>query len=102
MFEYSLVGLTAGRGRLSATRDHNPSVSYVVRTEGFATGIMISANIIQRHAGNGIKVINERGSWKKGDGEIQYLDGGNAGNPSGQKDRISRTVISRPEPASAT
>ncbi len=54
-----------------------PSVSYVVRTEGFHCGIMISASH-NPYYDNGIKVINEKGE-KLEEAVIteieRYLDG---------------------------
>ncbi len=62
MFEYSLVaGLTAsGADAYLLHVTTTPSVSYVVRTEGFSCGIMISASH-NPYYDNGIKVINEKG-----------------------------------------
>ena len=62
MFEYSLVsGLTASGADVYLLHvTTTPSVSYVVRTEGFECGIMISASH-NPYYDNGIKVINERG-----------------------------------------
>ena len=62
MFEYSLVaGLTASGADVYLLHvTTTPSVSYVVRTEGFNCGIMISASHNPFYD-NGIKVINERG-----------------------------------------
>src|SRR5699024_8619325 len=62
MFEYSLVaGLTASGAEaylLHVTT--TPSVSYVVRTENFDCGIMISASH-NPYYDNGIKLINASG-----------------------------------------
>lgn len=62
MFEYSLVaGLTAsGADAYLLHVTTTPSVSYVVRTEEFSCGIMISASHNPFYD-NGIKVINEKG-----------------------------------------
>ena len=62
MFEYSLVaGLTASGADVYLLHvTTTPSVSYVVRTEEFNCGIMISASH-NPYYDNGIKVINERG-----------------------------------------
>ena len=59
MFEYSLVaGLTASGADVYLLHvTTTPSVSYVVRTEGFNCGIMISASHNPFYD-NGIKVIN--------------------------------------------
>ena len=62
MFEYSLVaGLTASGADVYLLHvTTTPSVSYVVRTEGFDCGIMISASHNPFYD-NGIKVINSMG-----------------------------------------
>ena len=62
MFEYSLVaGLTASGADVYLLHvTTTPSVSYVVRTEDFHCGIMISASH-NPYYDNGIKVINEKG-----------------------------------------
>ena len=62
MFEYSLVaGLTASGADVSLLHvTTTPSVSYVVRTEGFDCGIMISASHNPFYD-NGIKLINRNG-----------------------------------------
>ena len=71
-----------------------PSVSYVVRTEGFQCGIMISASH-NPYYDNGIKVINERGE-KLEESVIEkieaYLDGAMGEIPLAKKDAIGRTV----------
>lgn len=79
MFEYALVaGLTASGADVSLLHvTTTPSVSYVVRTEGFDCGIMISASHNPFHD-NGIKIINGQG--QKMDAEVeakieQYIDG---------------------------
>ena len=62
MFEYSLVaGLTAsGADAYLLHVTTTPSVSYVVRTEDFDCGIMISASH-NPYYDNGIKLINSQG-----------------------------------------
>lgn len=96
MFEYSLVaGLTASGADVFLLHvTTTPSVSYVVRTEGFNCGIMISASH-NPYYDNGIKVINERGE-KLEESVIEeiekYLDGEIPEIPLAQKDRIGRTV----------
>lgn len=78
MYEYALVaGLTAsGADAYLLHVTTTPSVSYVVRTEDFDCGIMISASH-NPYTDNGIKLVNERGE-KIGDDVIeaieQYLD----------------------------
>ena len=96
MFEYSLVaGLTAsGADAYLLHVTTTPSVSYVVRTEGFSCGIMISASH-NPYYDNGIKVINERGE-KLEESVIEeiekYLDGETEEVPFAKRDSIGRTV----------
>lgn len=96
MFEYSLVsGLTASGADVYLLHvTTTPSVSYVVRTEGFQCGIMISASH-NPYYDNGIKVINERGG-KLEESVIEkiesYLDGEMGEIPFARKDQIGRTV----------
>lgn len=96
MFEYSLVaGLTASGADVYLLHvTTTPSVSYVVRTEGFNCGIMISASHNPFYD-NGIKVINERGE-KLEEAVIekieQYLDGEMGEIPLARKDAIGRTI----------
>ena len=103
MFEYSLVaGLTAsGADAYLLHVTTTPSVSYVVRTEGFHCGIMISASH-NPYYDNGIKLINDQG--EKMDEETielveDYLDGKLVAFgqqwpelPFAQKDKIGCTV----------
>ena len=96
MFEYSLVaGLTAsGADAYLLHVTTTPSVSYVVRTEEFNCGIMISASH-NPYYDNGIKVINERG--EKLEEEViekieSYLEGEMGEIPYAKKDQIGRTV----------
>jgi len=95
MFEYALVaGLTASGAdvyllHVTAT----PSVSYVLRTEGFACGIMISASH-NPYYDNGIKIINGKG--EKLEEEViekieAYLDGEMGEIPFATKEKIGRT-----------
>jgi phosphoglucosamine mutase len=95
MFEYALVaGLTASGAdvyllHVTAT----PSVSYVLRTEGFSCGIMISASH-NPYYDNGIKVINGKG--EKLEEEViekieDYLDGKIGEIPFATKEKIGRT-----------
>lgn len=96
MFEYSLVaGLTASGADVFLLHvTTTPSVSYVVRTEGFNCGIMISASH-NPYYDNGIKVINERGE-KLEEEVIQqieaYLDGQGPDIPLAVRDQIGRTT----------
>ncbi len=71
-----------------------PSVSYVVRTEGFDCGIMISAshNVFYD---NGIKLLNGRG--EKMEDEVilaceSYLDGSYGPVPYARREAIGKTV----------
>lgn len=96
MFEYSLVaGLTASGADVYLLHvTTTPSVSYVVRTEEFNCGIMISASH-NPYYDNGIKVINERG--EKLEEEViekieEYLDGTTAEIPLAKRDAVGRTV----------
>lgn len=96
MFEYSLVaGLTASGADVYLLHvTTTPSVSYVVRTEAFHCGIMISASH-NPYYDNGIKVINEKGE-KLEESVIDlietYLDGGTEELPLAKRDHIGRTV----------
>ncbi|CUX46543.1 Phosphoglucosamine mutase [Clostridium sp. C105KSO15] len=96
MFEYSLVaGLTAsGADAYLLHVTTTPSVSYVVRSEGFSCGIMISASH-NPYYDNGIKVINEKGE-KLEESVIEeiekYLDGEIGELPMAKRDKIGRTV----------
>mgnify|MGYP000709601218 FL=1 len=96
MFEYSLVaGLTAsGADAYLLHVTTTPSVSYVVRTEEFSCGIMISASHNPFYD-NGIKVINEKG--EKLEEEViteieKYLDGEMGEIPYAVREQIGRTV----------
>lgn len=96
MFEYSLVaGLTASGADVYLLHvTTTPSVSYVVRTEEFNCGIMISASHNPFYD-NGIKVINERGEKLEEDviTEIEkYLDGEMGEIPYATREKIGRTV----------
>lgn len=96
MFEYSLVaGLTASGADVYLLHvTTTPSVSYVVRTEEFNCGIMISASHNPFYD-NGIKVINERG--EKLEEEViekieEYLDGKVGEIPLAKRDGVGRTI----------
>ena len=96
MFEYALVaGLTAsGADAYLLHVTTTPSISYVVRTEGFDCGIMISASH-NPYYDNGIKVINSRGE-KLSDAVIAdveaYIDGRIDEIPLATGESIGRTV----------
>lgn len=96
MFEYSLVaGLTASGADVYLLHvTPTPSVSYVVRTEDFDCGIMISASH-NPYYDNGIKVIN--GNGYKLENEIEeliesYIDGVHKEVPLATRENIGRTV----------
>lgn len=96
MFEYSLVaGLTAsGADAYLLHVTTTPSVSYVVRTEDFDCGIMISASHNPFYD-NGIKLINDRGE-KIEESVIEkiedYLDGKTGEIPFATGENIGCTV----------
>lgn len=96
MFEYSLVaGLTAsGADAYLLHVTPTPSVSYVVRSEGFDCGIMISASH-NPYYDNGIKIIN--GNGHKLEAEIEnlieeYIDCEEDNLPLAKREDIGRTV----------
>ena len=96
MFEYSLVaGLTASGADVYLLHvTTTPSVSYVVRTEGFDCGIMISASH-NPYYDNGIKIIN--GSGSKLEAEIEdliesYIDSEADTIPLATRENIGKTV----------
>ncbi len=103
MFEYSLVGglVASGADAYLLHVTTTPSVAYVVRTDGFDCGIMISASH-NPYYDNGIKLIN--GSGEKMDESVislveAYIDGELVAFdrrweelPLAKKDQIGRTV----------
>ncbi len=96
MFEYSLVaGLTASGADVYLLHvTTTPSVSYVVRTENFDCGIMISASHNPFYD-NGIKIIG--GNGQKVDAEVEamieaYIDDDVPKIPFATKENIGRTV----------
>ncbi|MCD2492118.1 phosphoglucosamine mutase [Lacrimispora sp. NSJ-141] len=96
MFEYSLVaGLTAsGADAYLLHVTTTPSVSYVVRTEDFDCGIMISASHNPFYD-NGIKVLNGRG--EKLEEEVSdkieaYIDGVTGEIPFAVREEIGRAA----------
>ncbi len=96
MFEYALgAGLTAsGADAYLLHVTTTPSVSYVVRTEDFDCGIMISASH-NPYYDNGIKLINAGG--EKMDEETilkieDYLDGITGEIPYAEREKIGCTV----------
>ena len=96
MFEYSLVaGLTASGADVYLLHvTTTPSVSYVVRSEDFDAGIMISASHNPFYD-NGIKIINSNGSKLEAEVEElveRYIDGECEEIPLATKENIGRTV----------
>ena len=103
MFEYCLVGglVASGADAYMLHVTTTPSVAYVVRTDGFDAGIMISASH-NPYYDNGIKLIN--GFGEKMDESVislveAYLDGeleafGHKWEelPLAKRDQIGRTV----------
>lgn len=96
MFEYSLVaGLTAsGADAYLLHVTTTPSVSYVVRTEDFDCGIMISASHNPFYD-NGIKLLNSNGE-KMEEAVIsqveEYLDGVMEEIPFAHRENVGCTV----------
>ena len=96
MFEYSLVaGLTASGADVYLLHvTTTPSVSYVVRTENFDCGIMISASHNPFYD-NGIKIINGNGQKMDADIEAQieqYIDDDQPRIPYAVRENVGRTV----------
>lgn len=96
MFEDALsAGLTASGADVYLLHvTTTPSVSYVVRTEDFDCGIMISAshNVFYD---NGIKVINGKGHKLEAEVEAKieaYIDGEFGEIPYATRENIGRTV----------
>lgn len=96
MFEYALAaGITAsGADAYLLHVTTTPSVSYVVRTEGFDCGIMISASHNPFYD-NGIKVINGLGHKLEAQVEEKieaYIDGKTEERPLATGAEIGRTI----------
>lgn len=96
MFEYSLVsGLTASGADVYLLHvTTTPSVSYVVRTEGFDCGIMISASH-NPYYDNGIKIINGKGHKMEAEVEAKieaYIDGEIEELPLAKREDIGATT----------
>ena len=96
MFEYALAaGITSsGADAYLLHVTTTPSVAYVVRTDDFDCGIMISASH-NPYYDNGIKIIS--GSGKKIEGEVQddieaYIDGPMSAIPYATGENIGRTT----------
>ena len=103
MFEYSLVGglVASGADAYLLHVTTTPSVAFVVRTEGFDCGIMISASH-NPYYDNGIKLINNFGE-KMDESVIRLVEAYLDGNleafgrkweelPLAKRDQIGRTV----------
>ncbi|WP_313134136.1 phosphoglucosamine mutase [Anaerocolumna sp.] len=96
MFEYSLVaGLTASGADVYLLHvTTTPSVSYVVRSENFDCGIMISASH-NPYYDNGIKIINGNGFKLEPEVENQieeYIDSEKDTIPLATKENIGKTT----------
>ncbi len=96
MFEYALVaGLTAsGADAYLLHVTTTPSVSYVVKSEDFDCGIMITASHNPFYD-NGIKIINSYGYKVEAEVEDKveaYIDGKIEELPLAKKENIGRTV----------
>ena len=96
MFEYALVaGLTAsGADAYLLHVTTTPSISYVVRSENFDCGIMISASHNPFYD-NGIKIIDAKGHKISSEIENlieQYIDKNGDTLPLAVKEKIGRTV----------
>ena len=96
MFEYAIAaGITStGADAYLLHVTSTPSVSYVVRTEQFDLGVMISASH-NPYYDNGIKLINSNGE-KLEENVISliedYLDGKIKDVPFATKTSIGRTI----------
>lgn len=96
MFEDALsAGLTASGADVYLLHvTTTPSVSYVVRSEGFDCGIMISASH-NPYYDNGIKVINGEGQKLSADIEVlieEYIDSEEDTIPLAVRDNIGKTT----------
>ena len=96
MFEYALVaGLTSSGADVYLLHvTTTPSVSYVVRTDEFDLGIMISASHNPFYD-NGIKIINAQGMKLEAEVENEiekYIDGEIQEIPYATKENIGKTV----------
>ena len=103
MFEYSLVGglVASGADAYLLHVTTTPSVAYVVRTDSFDCGIMISASH-NPYFDNGIKLINGSGEKMEEstialveaylDGKLEAFDQVWPELPMARRDAIGRTV----------
>ena len=96
MFEYALSGgiVSSGADAYLLHVTTTPSVAFVVRSEGFDCGIMISASHNPFYD-NGIKMFN--GAGEKMDEDVialveAYLDGQSPKVPYATRENIGRTV----------
>ena len=103
MFEYSLVGglVASGADAYLLHVTTTPSVAYVVRTEGFDCGIMISASH-NPYYDNGIKLLNGHGEKMEEsvinlveaylDGQLEVFGEKYEELPLAKREQIGRTV----------
>ncbi|MCH5273583.1 MAG: phosphoglucosamine mutase [Lachnospiraceae bacterium] len=96
MFEYALsAGLTASGADVYLLHvTPTPSVSYVVKREGFDCGIMITASH-NPYYDNGIKIINKEGYKLEAEVEQKiedYIDGRIEEVPYARREDIGRTI----------
>ncbi len=96
MFEYALVsGLTASGADVYLLHvTSTPSVSYLIRSENYDCGIMISASH-NPYYDNGIKILN--GSGYKLESEVEeliekYIDGEGLSIPYATREKIGKTT----------
>ena len=101
MFEYAIVaGLTASGADVYMLHvTTTPSVSYVVRQDGFDCGVMISASH-NPYYDNGIKLINANGekmedavlllAEKYLDGDLRQFETENGDLPAAKREKIGR------------
>jgi len=96
MFEYALVsGLTASGADVYLMHvTSTPSVSFLIRSENYDCGIMISASH-NPYYDNGIKILN--GSGYKLEAEVEdliekYIDGEGEDIPFAKRERIGKTT----------
>lgn len=94
MFEYAIAAgiISTGADAYLLHVTTTPSISYVVRTEGFDLGIMITASHNQ-YIDNGIKLINSEGEKLSEDIILKiedYLDGKIGGIPFALRENIGR------------
>ena len=96
MFEYALVaGLTASGADVYLLHvTTTPSVSYVIKSEGFNCGIMISASH-NPYYDNGLKILNQKGY--KLETEVEdlieaYIDSEEDNLPLAKRENIGKTT----------